>query len=252
MSNRKEPWEKKVGNIINKIFNAFRGLLGILKKIVQQAMRTVITFFTYILDILTDPSSPCFFAMAALVLVGLVTSYQWVEIGLWFGRLVGMSQIMGWGFATVALIAGLGINVQQLSPELHKINVNLARSYQKIGLNPEHDGDPSNLGERIRNWHSFDFKIAKKGRIVSYVIETGIVALVLLATGINPVSFIIALVSLIAPEATVKWVKATTNTLDAINESHLPDDDDEVQASPRGSKGGSGFDSMPMGKPGRD
>ena len=246
----KEGWNQKVTAAVYKLFDVIRGILDILKKIIQQAMRTVVAFFMNMLQIITDPSSPCFTAIIILVLVGMVAAYQWAQIGLWFGRLMGMPRILGWGFATIGMLAGLGINIEQLSPQLWKININLAKAFQKMGLNPEHEGNPNDIGERIKNWHSFDFQLAKKGRIVSYALESGLVVSHLFLTGLSLVSLVIAAISLVAPEFAVKNLAAKAHTLGMANDLAMQEESGDNTGSPRGGAKG-GFDGMPpMGKGG--
>lgn len=257
----KESWNKRVTAAIYKLFAVIQDILDIIKKIVLQTIRTVVTFFTYVLEIAINPSSPAFVAITVLVVVSLVAVYQWGQVGIWLGSLLGLPSFWGWGAATLGIAIGAAINITQLSPELWKINDNLAIAYQKIGVDPEFEGDDNNLNERVKNKHSFNHQLARKARIVSYAIEGGLVLSEVFFTGLTLPALVIAAISLIAPELAIKYVYATTHTLRVATEIAMQQEFGESGGGSfaKGGSGGKGgrpdFDGMPMGggkPPGRN
>lgn len=246
----KEKWNKKVIAAVYKVFAVIKDVLDILKKITLQTIQTVVTFFTYMLEIVINPSSPAFVAISVLVIVSLIALYQWGLVGTWWGNILRLPTFWGWGAATLGIGVGLGINITQLSPELWKINDNLAIAYQKIGVDPEFEGDGNNIGERVKNKHSFNHQLARKARVVSYAIEGGLVLSEVFFTGLSVPALIVAAISLIAPELAIKYVYATTHTLRVATEIAMQQEFDEASLSGGGSrggaKGGGNFDGMPL------
>lgn len=208
MSRGKEPWDKKVGSTIDKVYSIIRSIGELLYKIAHQAMDTVIFLVTLVTKLFVNPNATIAMCIAFLIFITLITAYQWWQIGFWIGKMVGMPKVLGWGLGTVGMAAGLFLNVEELSPELHKISEGLAKAFDKMNVKTDHVTDPDNIKDRLANWYSYDMALAKKGRLVSYGTETALVVTYIFGTGLTLQAITVAVVSLTCPEAAIKYLSS--------------------------------------------
>ena len=211
MSKVREPWDKRVTGLVDKIGRVIRSIWDILYKIIQQTIESVNYIVRLLIRLVINPSATIFFCLGLLAFVTVVTSVQWWQIGVWIGVMTGVPSLMGWGLGLVGMIAGLFINIEELSPELHKIDESLAKAYDKMGGRLDHTPEPENLKDRLANWFSYDMALAKKGRLVSYVAESAVVLSYIFITGLTFQAIVIALIALIFPEVTVKYLASKTS-----------------------------------------
>lgn len=211
MTKTKEPWDKRVISLVDKIGRVFRSVWDILYKITQQFIETINYLVPLVTKTVINPTATIFFCLALLVFVTLITGFQWWEIGVWAGRMIGMPNLLGLGLGAVGIAVGLFLNIEELSPELHKIHENLARAYDKMGVKLDHTPEPENLKDRLSNWFSYDLALAKKGRLLSYAIESAIVLSFAFMTGLTFQSIVVALISLTCPEFVVKYLASKTS-----------------------------------------
>jgi hypothetical protein len=211
MTRGKEPWDKRATGLVDKVGRVIRSLWDILYKIIQQTIETVNYVVRLIIRLVINPTATIFFCLGLLAFVTVITSIQWWQIGVWVGVLTGVPSLMGWGLGLVGMIGGLFINIEELSPELHKIDESLARAYDKMGVKLDHTPEPESLKDRLANWFSYDMALAKKGRLVSYVAESAIVLSYIFMTGLTFQVIIIAVISLICPEIVVKYLASKTS-----------------------------------------
>lgn len=247
----KPSWNAKVTAAINKFFTFIKGVIDILHKIVKQLMSTIVFFFMALTKLLTDPTMPCVMAIAWVVIALGVAAFQWWSIGLWFGQVIGTPQILGIGFAAVGLIAGLALNIEQMAPEIWKIWKNLARAFQKLRIDFNHDTSNNDIGDRVNNWHSYDYQMAKKTRLLSYGLETAIVLIYVGVSSFSYISIIIALISLICPEVAIKNLAAKTSVFGEANEIAMADEEGDSSGNSNSNfqmpKGGHGGGFPPQG-----
>lgn len=204
----KEPWDKKAGTIIDKCGRAIRSLWDILYKIIKQLIETVNYLVTLLTNLIVEPTTTIFFCLGMLIVVTLVTAYQWFEVGVWVGTAIGTTTFLGWTLGFFGMIGGLFLNIEELSPELHKINENLAAAFKNMGVKFDHTPQPDNLEDRLKNWFSYDMAFAKKGRWISYLVETAIVVVYVAATGLTVTSVAVAFVALTCPELAIKYLRS--------------------------------------------
>lgn len=244
MSGReKANWNQKVTAAINKFFNIVKSVIDIIYKIIRQIMSTIVFFFQIVARLLTDPNTACLLASAWVILFLGIAGFQWWQIGIWFGRVLGVSDVFGWGVATVGVFAGLALNIEQLSPEIWKIWKNLAKAFQKMKVNPQYETSKNDINDKLNNWESYDYQHAKKGRWISYAIETGIVLAYIAYNSFTVTNIVIALISLICPEWSIKNLAAKTSVYSRATEIaiELDEEDDTRPFSGGGqAKGGGG------------
>ena len=211
MSKGKEPWDKKVEEAIAKFFRALKSIWRLLYKILYQAMDSVIFLVTLITKLIVNPTATIAMCIAFLCFVTVLTAFQWWQIGFWIGQMLGMPTVLGWGLGTIGMAAGLFLNIEELSPELHKISESLARAFDKMNVKPDHVVEPDNIKDRLANWYSYDMALAKKGRLLSYAVETAIVIGYVFGTGLTLQAIVIAFVSLTCPEVAIKYLSSKTS-----------------------------------------
>ncbi len=113
MSKSKEPWDKRVGGMIEKVGRVVRSIWDILYKIAQQTIETVNYFVTLITKLVINPTATIFFCLGLLAFVTVITAFQWWQIGVWIGQVLGMPQLLGWGLGTVGMVGGLFLNIEE-------------------------------------------------------------------------------------------------------------------------------------------
>lgn len=239
----KEPWDKKAGAIIDKCGRAIRSLWDILYKITKQLIEIVNHAIALLTNLIVEPTTTIFFCVGMVAVVTVVTAYQWFEVGVWVGAMTGVSTVFGWTLGTLGMIAGLGINIQELSPELHTINKHFAAALQYMGVKLDHTPKPTDLKDRLDNWFSYLMAVARKGRYISYAVETAIVVVYVSSTGLTITSVVVAFVSLTFPELSIKYLR--NNVLLFATASALANQEEEKESvrnfggtSARGGKGG--------------
>lgn len=211
MNKGKEPWDKKVGEAISKFFRVLKSIWQLIYKIIYQAMDSMIFLVTLITKLIVNPTATIAMCIGFLCFVTILTAFQWWQIGFWIGKMLGMPSLLGWGLGTIGMAAGLFLNIEELSPELHKISESLARAFDKMNVKTDHVLDPENIKDRLANWYSYDMALAKKGRLLSYAIETAIVIGYVFGTGLTLQAIVIAFVSLTCPEVAIKYLSSKTS-----------------------------------------
>lgn len=249
----KEPWDKKAGKIIDKCGRAIRSLWDILYKIIKQFIETVNYLVTLVTNLIVEPTTTIFACLGMLMAVTLVTAYQWFEVGVWVGVVIGTTTFLGWTLGVLGMIGGLFLNVEELSPELHKINEHLAKAFQGMGVKFDHTPQPDDLEDRLSNWFSYDMAFAKKGRWVAYMVETAVVVVYVAATGLTVTSVATAFIALTCPELATKYLRSKVSLF--ATASALANQEEEKRSVRNfGGKGGSaarGGDIADSGKRGR-
>ena len=207
----KEPWDKRVGEAIGKFFRVLRSVGEILYKIAQQTIETINYIVTITIKLVINPSASVFFCLGVLGFITAVTAFQWWEVGVWLGSRLELQTLLGWGLGTLGIVVGLFLNIEELSPELHKIHESLARAYDKMGVKFDFTPDESDIKDRVANWFSYDMSLAKKGRWTSYAVETAIVVPYMFLTGLTFQTVAIGFVALACPELSVKYLSSKTS-----------------------------------------
>jgi FtsH-binding integral membrane protein len=256
MSKTKEPWDKRVGSMVEKVGRVLRSIWDILYKIIQQAIETINYLVTLITKLLINPTATIVFWIGALALVTILTAVQWWQIGVWIGQILRTPQFLGWSLGTVGMMGGLFLNIEELSPELHKIHENLARAYDKMGVKLDHTPEPDNIKDRLANWFSYDMSLAKKGRLFSYAVEAALVLSFVFLTGLTLQAIALAVISLVLPEVVIKCLSSKTSLFGTASalanqiESEGSGRNFGGSSAPKGAK--AGFDpSFPGGEGGR-
>ncbi|MHC5932053.1 hypothetical protein, partial [Nostoc sp.] len=124
--------------------------------ILENTMRLITFAFSLLVKLLANPIAPCLVAIIAFVAVSAVALAQWAAIGVWLGKMFGVSGLWWIGSATCGVLLGLGINIYQLSPELWKIRKDISRAYLSLGIDVESNEKFDNPGERLENWLTID------------------------------------------------------------------------------------------------
>ncbi|MBC1300010.1 hypothetical protein GNF11_35045, partial [Nostoc sp. UCD122] len=182
-------------------------------------MRLITFAFSLIVKLLANPTAPCIVAIIAFVAVCAVATAQWAAIGIWLGKLFGISGLWNIGTATCGILLGLGINIYQLSPELWKIRQDISRAYMALGIDVESSERFQNPEERLENWLTLDHGMLKSTRLISYAIESALVlCYAFLATGLDFYALIMAGISLLLPEKCLLLVSSTISVLGQVSD----------------------------------
>ena len=182
-------------------------------------MRLITFAFSLIVKLLANPTAPCIVAIIAFVAVCAVATSQWFLIGVWLGKLFGISGLWNIGAGACGILLGLGINIYQLSPELWRLRQDISRAYMALGIDVESRERFDNPEERLENWLTLDHGMLKSTRLISYAIETALVlCYAFLATGLNFYALIMAAISLILPEKCLLLVSSTISVLGQVSE----------------------------------
>lgn len=208
-----------IQKIVAKVFGFFREILRLIWLIAENSMRLITFAFSLIVKLLANPTAPCIVAIIAFVAVCAVATAQWAAIGIWLGKLFGISGLWNIGTATCGVLLGLGINIYQLSPELWKIRQDISRAYIALGIDVESSERFENPEQRLENWLTLDHGMLKSTRLISYAIETALVlCYAFLATGLNFYALIMAGISLLLPEKCLLLVSSTISVLGQVSE----------------------------------
>lgn len=222
MTTTKAPrnWFHTVSAFIGKIFHVIKLLIHTVWEIISHVLSTIVFFFSLLIKVVADPSTPCVVAITMFMIVCIIAGFQWWQIGVWLGGLMGFdASVLGIASGFVGVMLGLGLNVYQLSPQLWKIRRDVAAWYAKnnVKLNHKSSGEAT-VKERQENWHSYDHRTLKSARYLTYGIETGLV-LVYCALVQNFAFWAIvqAAVSLLLPEKSIEAVSSTISLLGEVS-----------------------------------
>lgn len=208
-----------IQKIVAKVFGFFREILKLIWLIAENSMRLITFAFSLIVKLLANPAAPCIVAIIAFVAVCAVATAQWAAIGIWLGKLFGISGLWNIGAGACGILLGLGINIYQLSPELWKIRSDISRAYILLGIDVQSNEKFDNPEERLENWLTHDHGMLKSTRLISYAIETALVlCYAFLATGLNFYALIMAAISLILPERCLLLVSSTISVLGQVSD----------------------------------
>jgi hypothetical protein len=219
-------------NIINKVFTFLRACIEILFSIVKNAMTLLVYLFRYIVELLAHPTMPAFVAIIFFSICVAIAGVQWYGIGVWLFQMFGLEGVWGFGGGLFGLSLGFGINVYQLAPELWKLQPQIAKAYDDLNIDPEAELDKPALKERLKYWLTYDHGTLKGMRLMSYMIETGLVLVYTALVGqFQFWAICVAACSLLAPEATLKGVAATTGVTRAVSDrvAEMQDNEDEMK-----------------------
>ncbi|BAY27551.1 hypothetical protein NIES2100_73760 [Calothrix sp. NIES-2100] len=235
-TNRKERRAKRtffdgLQALIRKIFSVLKALAKLAWLIIENASQLTVFCFSLLVKLLSSPTTPCLVAIVSFGAVCTVAASQWYAIGVWLGRLLGLSGIWGIGAGGLGVLLGTGLNIYQLAPQLWKLRRDIAEAYKTLGINPEHETEShENVGERLQNWLSMDHGTLKGIRLATYAIETGlVVTYAFLATGLNFFAIVQAAISLILPEKCLELVSSTVAVLGAVSDKVNSPEEDHAQ-----------------------
>lgn len=218
--NSKKTWGDRISKLIGRLFGIVRTLIRFCWEAIEQCMYTIAFFFSLLLRVVANPSTPAVIAILFFIAVSAVAALQWWAIGVWLGSAFGMGGAIG-GISSgiLGMLGGLGLNTWQIAPELWKLRRDVAKSYGQLGVDPEYDTSESTLSDRILNWFSYDHQTLKRGRLIAYAIETGlVVAYCGLAQRFAFVSLVQAAISLFLPEKALAMIAASVSLLSEVNE----------------------------------
>lgn len=212
-----------ISKFVKKLFQLLKYVVHLIGELLQNTMHLITFTFTILVKLLSEPSTPCVVAIIAFIGVSAVAASQWYLIGVWLGSNLGINGIYGIGTGAAGVMLGLGINVFQLSPQLWKLRKDVAQAFQKLDIKTDDDGnDEGNVGNRLKNWNTYDYVILKKFRLLSYGIETALVLSYCFFNGLNFFGIITAAISLILPEKTLEFASATISVHGKVS-NHIND-----------------------------
>ncbi|MBD2527369.1 hypothetical protein [Nostoc sp. FACHB-133] len=215
----KKNFAVSIQKIIAKVFGFLREILKLIWLIAENSMRLITFAFSLMIKLLANPISPCIVAIIAFVAVCAVATAQWFAIGVWLGKLFGISGL--WNITTGAcgILLGLGINIYQLSPELWKLRWDIAKAYLVLGIDVESREKFDNPEEKLDNWLTVDHGVLKSTRLISYAVETGLVlSYAFLAAGLDFYVVAMAGISLLLPEQCLHLVSSTISVLGQVSD----------------------------------
>lgn len=224
----KKSFFAKVQSFVVKIFGFLKAAAKLLWLLTENAFQLTVYCFSLLVKLLASPTTPCLVAIACFGLVCSIAAAQWFQIGVWLGRMLGVSAGWGLGAGTLGVLLGLGINIYQLAPQLWKLRRDIAEAYKALDINPEHQPESKeSVPERLQNWLSFDHGTLKAIRLVTYALETGIVlSYCFFATGFQFFAILQAAISLLLPEKCLELVSATVAVLGGVSEKiNTPESD---------------------------
>ncbi|MHC5722632.1 MAG: hypothetical protein ACYTXY_00425 [Nostoc sp.] len=208
-----------IQKIVAKVFGFLREILKLIWLIVENSMRLITFAFSLIVKLLANPTAPCIVAIIAFVAVCAVAAAQWASIGIWLGKLFGISGLWDISTAICGVLLGLGINIYQLSPELWKIRRDISRAYVSLGIDVESNEKFDNPEEKLENWLTVDHGVLKSTRLISYAVETALVlSYAFIGTGLNFYALAMAAISLLLPEQCLHLVSSTISVLGQVSD----------------------------------
>lgn len=208
-----------IQKIVAKVFGFLREILKLIWLIAENSMRLITFAFSLIVKLLANPIAPCIVAIIGFVAVCAVATAQWAAIGVWLGKLFGISGLWNIGTATCGVLLGLGINIYQLSPELWKIRRDISRAYVSLGIDVESRERFDNPEEKLENWLTVDHGVLKSTRLISYAVETALVlGYAFIGTGLDFYALVMAGISLLLPEQCLHLVSSTISVLGQVSD----------------------------------
>jgi hypothetical protein len=207
-----------INNVVRKVFKFFRMIIHLTWAIIDNGMQLIMFFFSYLVKILSNPTTPCVVAIIAFAATVAIAALQWYQIGVWLGRMLQFRSVYGITAGVAGVLLGTGINVYQLAPTLWKIRKDVARAYAELGVDTEFEADEETVKSKQQHWLSFDHGLLKKTRLISYGIETGLVLGFVFLNGLNFFAIIQAAVSLLLPEKMLELVASTVSVLGTVSE----------------------------------
>jgi hypothetical protein len=214
---QKTIWDGIIG-FVKKFFNIIRKLLVVLSEILHEALQTFVFLASIAIKFISSPSTPCLLSIVIFGIVVLVTAGQWYALGIWFGKLFGLTNLSGYSIGACGMFFGVCVNAFQLSSEMWKISRQFAEYYSKNGVDPSKETDAdANVKQRLSNWLSYDHKNLKGARRVSYLLETGFMIAYTLLGNMNLFGLALGVISLVAPEAALKFVSSTISLLGGVS-----------------------------------
>lgn len=237
-SMKKINWQEKISNAIAKVFSLVKAVIRFAWEVVMHCMSTITFFFTFLLKVVADPSTPCVVAIVFFIGVSAVAAAQWWGIGVWAGQLFGISNgLTGMGMGATGMLFGFGINIFQLSPQLWRLRKDVARAYGKLAVNPHFEGDEETIQSKNTHWFSYDHRGLKGARLVSYGLETSIVlGYCAIAQSLAFSAIIQAAVSLLLPEKSLQLLSNAVSLMGAVSEEVTKPADDEPKRQPQSSQ----------------
>lgn len=234
-SMKKINWQEKISNAIAKLFSLVKAVIRFAWEVVMHCMSTITFFFTFLLKVVADPSTPCVVAIVFFMGVSAVAAAQWWGIGLWIGQLFGVSSASGFlGMGATGMMFGFGINIFQLSPQLWRLRKDVAKAYGKLGVNPEFDNDEETIQSRNVHWFSYDHRGLKGARLVSYGLEASIVlAYCVIAQTLAFGAIFQAAISLLLPEKSLKLLSNAVSLMGKVSEEVTKPEEEEPRRQPQ-------------------
>lgn len=216
--NQKGNFWDRLTNIIKKFFKIIRKLLLLLSDILQECLQTFVFVFAIAIKFFSSPSTPCILSIVVFGIVITITTVQWYALGLWFGKLFALSSIGGHSMGVVGLFFGVCVNSFQLSSELWKISRQFAEYYSKHNVDPNKEpAADASVKQRLVDWLNHDHKNLKSARRVSYIVETALMLTYTLVGNLNIYGLVLGVMSLVAPEQSLKFVASTISLLGGIS-----------------------------------
>lgn len=204
---KKSDFYRTISKFLSKVAEAIKKGLYLIYQAIQHLFDLVTVLFRLCVSLLASPVSNCVFAISLFVLVCSVALVQWFSIGIFYGSLLGINSVWGFGVGVAGALTGLAINVFQLGPEIYTLSRLCAKAFLGIGVNPQTQSsdDQPNLSETVANWSSKEYKDLKAWRNISYGFETTVVLVYCGMTGLSFWSLVTAAICLILPEQTLKF-----------------------------------------------
>ncbi len=216
----KTTWSHRVSKVIARIFSIIKGIIKALWEVIEHCLETVTFFFGLLVRVVANPTTPCVVAIIFFMFVSAIAAIQWFAIGVWIGKAFGLGGMIGGiSSGSMGLLMGLGLNVYQLSSELWKLRRDVAKAYADMNVDPDFDASEPTLEEKNSHWESYDHGTLKRGRLLSYALESALViAYVGIAQNFQFVALLQAAVSLLLPEKALEMVSATVGLMGQVSE----------------------------------
>jgi hypothetical protein len=229
----KSTWSHRVSKVIARIFSIIKGIIKALWEVIEHCLETVTFFFGLLVRVVANPTTPCVVAILFFMFVSMIAAIQWFAIGVWIGKAFGLGGMIGGiSSGSMGLLMGLGLNVYQLSSELWKLRRDVAKAYADMNVDPDFDASEPTLEEKNSHWESYDHGTLKRGRLLSYALEsTLVIAYVGIAQNFQFVALLQAAVSLLLPEKALEMVSATVGLMGQVSERVTTQVDDTSEST---------------------
>jgi hypothetical protein len=228
----------RVSLLISRIFSIIKGIIKVIWEVIEHLLSVVTFFFALLVRVIANPFTPCVVAIVFFMFVATIAAFQWYAIGGWIGRAFGLGgTIGGISSGVMGLLVGLGLNVYQLSSELWKLRRDVAKAYADMKVDPDFDDQDSTLENRNSHWESHDHSALKRGRLLSYAVETALViAYCGIAQKFQFVALLQAATSLLLPEKALKLVSATVSLMGEVSERVASQGDTDTKSTSASSE----------------